>query len=152
MSNAINALDVPVSPNLVYFSSVSENTKRFVDKLGIEAARIPLTRNEAPLIVDAPYVLVVPTYGGEVNPETGKIDNAVPKQVIKFLNEEKNRGLIRGVISAGNRNFGEAYCAAGSIIGGKCKVPVLYRFELMGTIDDVEQVQEGLKEFWQTQQ
>ena len=30
------------SPNLVYFSSVSENTHRFVEKLGVPATRIPL--------------------------------------------------------------------------------------------------------------
>ena len=33
--------------DVVYFSSVSENTKRFVDKLGIPNFRIPLSLNEA---------------------------------------------------------------------------------------------------------
>ncbi len=127
---------------LVYFSSVSGNTKRFIDKLGVPAERIPLYPKEDPLVVDEEYVLVVPTYGG------GNGRGAVPKQVIKFLNDEHNRSLIRGVISAGNTNFGEAYCLAGDIISAKCQVPHMYKFELFGTSVDVSKVQDGLEEFW----
>jgi len=152
MSASSNTADIKVTPRIIYFSSVSENTKKFVDKLDLDAVRIPLKRNETPLLATSPYVLVVPTYGGEVDAETGKVEGAVPKQVVKFLNEKSNRDLLRGVIAAGNRNFGEAYCAVGSVIAEKCKVPTLYRFELMGTPADVKQVQEGLKEFWQHQQ
>lgn len=49
---------------VVYFSSATENTRRFVDKLGLPSARIPLYKNDEPLIVNEPYVLVCPTYGG----------------------------------------------------------------------------------------
>ena len=31
----------------------------------------------------------------------------MPKQVIRFLNDAHNRALIRGVIAAGNTNFGD---------------------------------------------
>ncbi|MET1051400.1 MAG: class Ib ribonucleoside-diphosphate reductase assembly flavoprotein NrdI [Mycetocola sp.] len=127
---------------LVYFSSVSGNTRRFIDKLGVEAARIPLHAKDPALTVDAPYVLVTPTYGG------GDGHGAVPKQVIRFLNDENNRDLIRGVIAAGNTNFGEAYGLAGDIISAKCSVPNLYRFEVFGTPDDVRVVHEGLESFW----
>lgn len=129
----------------MYFSSVSGNTHRFVEKLGIPALRIPLHSREEPLVVTEPYVLLAPTYGG--GPET----RAVPKQVIKFLNDEKNRSLLRGVMAAGNTNFGEAYGLAGAIIARKCQVPFLYRFELFGTPDDVKAVQEGLEKFWKQQ-
>jgi protein involved in ribonucleotide reduction len=128
--------------HLIYFSSASENTKRFVDKLGAEAARIPLHAKDEPLTACEPFVLVLPTYGG-----TGG-EGSVPKQVIRFLNNPQNRRLIRGVIGAGNTNFGDNYCMAGDIIAAKCKVPHLYRFELMGTPEDVSRVQEGLEEFW----
>lgn len=123
---------------LVYFSSASENTHRFVTKLELPAQRIPLYTSEPPLTVYEPYILLVPTYGG------GNGQGAVPKQVIRFLNDPENRSLIRGVISAGNTNFGSAYCLAGDIIAAKCGIPHLYRFELMGTSDDVERVREGL--------
>ncbi len=127
---------------LVYFSSVSGNTRRFVEKLGRPADRIPLHAKDAPLKATEPYVLVVPTYGG------GNGQGAVPKQVIRFLNDEGNRSLIRGVIGAGNTNFGEAYCLAGDIISAKCRVPHLYRFEVFGTEDDVRVVNEGLDSLW----
>ena len=130
-------------PHIVYFSSATENTHRFVNKLGIEHQRIPLRRGDEQLIVSEPYVLVVPTYGG------GAPKNAVPKQVIRFLNVPANRELCRGVISAGNTNFGEGYCIAGDIISAKLKVPFLYKFELLGTQQDVQVVREGLIKLWQ---
>lgn len=131
--------------HIVYFSSATNNTKRFVDKIGLPAHRIPLRPKEAPLQVDEEYILIVPTYGG------GNIKGAVPKQVIKFLNDEHNRSLIRGVISGGNTNFGTAYCLAGDIIAAKCNVPHMYKFELLGTPMDVDRVREGLEKFWQRQ-
>lgn len=131
---------------LVYFSSASENTHRFITKLGRPAQRIPLRPKDEPITVTEPYVLVVPTYGG------GEGKGAVPKQVVKFLNEERNRALLRGVIGAGNTNFGAAYCLASRKIAEKCSVPHLYRFELMGTADDVNAVAEGLEQFWHSQQ
>lgn len=128
---------------IVYFSSATDNTHRFVQKLGLPAQRIPLRRTDPLVRVEGEYVLVVPTYGG------GTSGGAVPKQVIRFLNDEHNRALIRGVIAAGNMNFGTAYCLAGDIIAAKCQVPYLYRFELLGTTEDVIRVREGLGQFWQ---
>ena len=130
------------SSRLIYFSSASDNTHRFMVKLGIESARMPLHTYEETLLAQEPFVLVLPTYGGE-----NRL-GAVPKQVIKFLNVAENRQLIRGVIGAGNTNFGDTYCLAGDIVAEKCKVQHLYRFELMGTSDDVDRVREGLEEFW----
>lgn len=63
----------------------------------------------------------------------------------------ENRALLRGVIASGNRNFGEAYGRAGDVIAQKCGVPWLYRFELMGTQSDIENVRKGVTEFWQRQ-
>ena len=131
-------------PLLVYFSSASENTHRFVGKLGYRSARLPLRRGDEPLVVDEEYVLVVPTYGG------GSVKGAVPKQVIAFLNDPHNRSLCRGVISSGNTNFGEAYCLAADITASKPDVPLRYRYELLGTPTDVARVRQGLEDFWQT--
>ncbi len=128
--------------DVVYFSSASENTHRFVQRLGLPAHRIPLKPTDPFLRVEEPYVLIVPTYGG------GNEGGAVPRQVIKFLNDPQNRSFIRGVIAAGNTNFGSAYCIAGDIISAKCKVPHLYDFELLGTTEDVERVRDGLGRFW----
>lgn len=146
-SAEIRLLKPEESPSLVYFSSVSENTKRFVERLEQPAVRIPLRpRIEGMIQVSRPFVLIVPTYGG------GEGARAVPKQVIQFLNIPANRKLIRGVIASGNTNFGKHYCIAGPIIAGKCQVPELYRFELLGTPEDVQIVKEGLKKFWNNNQ
>ena len=105
--------------NLVYFSSVSENTHRFVEKLGLPATRIPL---HGRIEVDEPYVLVLPTYGGgRATPDIND-GGYVPKQVIAFLNNEHNRSLIRGVIAAGNNNFGSRVR-----LRGRCGLPQVRR-------------------------
>ena len=139
-------------PLIVYFSSVSENTHRFVEKLGARTLRIPVTGRDLTVTVEEPYVLICPTYGGGKISATGAVHahaggGYVPKQVIRFLNVEHNRSLIRGVIAAGNTNFGAEFAMAGEIVASKCQVPYLYRFELMGTTDDVERVRTGLAEF-----
>lgn len=128
--------------NLVFFSNVSNNTARFVEKLGIPALRIPILTKEQPLLVSEPFVLIVPTYGG------GATKGAVPVQVKKFLNNETNRSLARGVISGGNINFGAAFCIAGDEISRKLAIPYLYRFEILGTPEDVGNVIAGLDDFW----
>lgn len=120
--------------DIVYFSSVSENTHRFVQRLGVDSYRIPVRSGDASLVAPEEYLLVVPTYGG------GREGGAVPKQVIKFLNDPENRKGIRGVIATGNTNFGAAYCLAGRIVATKCEVPLLHQLEIFGTEDDVEYV------------
>ncbi|RWX15195.1 class Ib ribonucleoside-diphosphate reductase assembly flavoprotein NrdI [Rhizobium hidalgonense] len=134
---------------IVYYSSRSENTHRFVAKLGLRAARIP-TGGAGPFHIREPFVLVVPTYSGNV--AAGIVKGTVPKQVIRFLNDAENRGHIRGVIAAGNSNFGETYGLAGDVISRKCQVPCLYRFELMGTEEDVVNVKDGMERFWTREQ
>lgn len=63
---------------IVYFSSRSENTHRFVQRLGLPAVRIPLNEREH-LRVDEPYILIVPSYGG------GGTAGAVPRQAIPLF-------------------------------------------------------------------
>ncbi|WP_249975475.1 class Ib ribonucleoside-diphosphate reductase assembly flavoprotein NrdI [Vreelandella olivaria] len=138
-------VEAPLAGTLVYFSTKSGNTHRFVEKLGVSAQRLPIHREEPIPRVKQPYILMTPTYGG------GEIKGAVPGQVIRFLNDEHNRHLLRGVIAAGNTNFGDAYGLAGRIIAQKCQVPLLYRFELLGTEDDVARVRKGVEEFWKRQ-
>ncbi|KGA57653.1 nrdI Flavodoxin like family protein [Yersinia pseudotuberculosis] len=49
---------------LVYFSSSSENSHRFVEKLQLPAIRIPIAGAREKLRVEQPYILLVPSYGG----------------------------------------------------------------------------------------
>jgi protein involved in ribonucleotide reduction len=142
-----HASTAPAIGAVVYFSSVSENTSRFIARCrledeGINVYRIPRRMDEEPLSVREPYVIVVPTYGG------GNADKALLPQIKRFLNDRANRSYIRGVIASGNTNFGDAYCAAGDIISRKCGIPLLYRFELTGMPEDVRKVRSGVVDFF----
>ncbi len=44
----------------------------------------------------------------------------------------------------GNSNFGADFGKAGDVIFAKCKVPYVYRFELMGSYEDLKISREGL--------
>lgn len=126
--------------NLVYFSNVSENTARFVEKLewtGGEVIRIPARGQFEETLPDGPYILITPTYN----------ERGVPIQVMKFLNKADNRRNMAGVIAGGNKNFGKDYCIAGDMISRKCGVPLMYKFEIAGTPEDVNKVKEGLTQY-----
>ncbi|ATQ35709.1 class Ib ribonucleoside-diphosphate reductase assembly flavoprotein NrdI [Mesoplasma entomophilum] len=129
--------------HVVYFSSISNNTHRFIQKLGVENSRIPYELEEE-IDVNSDYVLITPTYSGGGEFTSG----AVPKQVIKFLNNENNRNFCRGVIASGNTNFGNTFAIAGPILSKKLNVPLLYQFELLGTQGDVDKINKILKDFW----
>lgn len=128
--------------DIVYFSNYSGNTKRFVEKLTNNARRIPIdytADTSGILVIDNPFILVVPTYGG------GSEGHAVPRQVRAFLNVKENRDLLRGVIGTGNTNFGEHYCKAADLISAKTGVPVLARVEIFGTPEDIDTITERLE-------
>ena len=100
---------------VVYYSSPSEYTHKFAQKLHHPVLRLPLvTKAPTPLIAE-PFVLITPTFGAGIN------RGSVPKQVIKFLNVKDNRDKLVGVIGAGNTNFGEDYCRAAHIVAAKCR-------------------------------
>lgn len=120
---------------VVYYSARSGNTARFVGKLDTPALRLPDKAADPVPEVDEPYVLVTPTYGA------GKPAGAVPRPVIAFLNNPDNRKHLVGVIAAGNTNFGAAYGLAADIVSAKTGAPVLHRFEVFGTPEDVTTVQ-----------
>lgn len=121
--------------HIVYFSSVTENTKRFVDKLHMSNTRIPIHGDPPRMWI--PYVLITPSYG------TGSRD--VPPQVVRFLNDPGNRENLAGVAGTGNMNFGPLYGIAAKKIAEKCKVDLLYLLELQGTDEDVENVKRGVR-------
>lgn len=130
-----------MSIDIVYFSNYSGNTKRFVEKLGTDAIRIPIDWNsDHPVVVERDYVLFVPTYGG------GSEKSAIPRQVRHFLNIPENRDLLRGIVGFGNTNFGEHYCKAAEMISRKTGIPIIARVEIFGTSEDVQRVQERLEQ------
>lgn len=133
----MGAMTTPASPEVLYFSSVSNNTHRFVTKLGVHAARIPLSPVAEPLVAQAPYVLVTPTYG-----QAGA-GGHIPPQVHRFLGHPDNRKHLTAVVGCGNTNFGETYSIAADLIRARVSqeqgrdIPILGRVELMGLPEDV---------------
>ena len=128
-----------MDPLVVYYSSTSGNTFRFVEALGIRSIRIPISMKEEFPVMDEPFVLICPCYADDDG------SKAVPKQVIRFLNNPQNRAQLQGVIGSGNRNFGKLFACSGNIIAKKCGVPCLYKFELSGTPTDVNNVKVGME-------
>lgn len=128
---------------VVYFSNVTENTHRFIQRLsahsatpaGFVAHRLPVKRTEEVMIMDEDYILICPSYGTERT-------NHVPPQVKHFLSEEANRNLCVGVIGAGNINFGEEYAVSADAISRKLQVPILHKFELSGFDRDISALQQ----------
>jgi protein involved in ribonucleotide reduction len=57
---------------------------------------------------------------------------------------------VRAVIATGNTNFGSSYGLAGDLVAAKLGVPMIYKAELLGTPDDIEQVKERLEKLWLT--
>lgn len=126
-----------VSPTpIVFFSSKSENTLRFVNRLNLPSARIPVTAKEPQLEIHDPYILIIPTYGA------GKITGSVPPAVIRFLNVEENRRNCIGVVTGGNTTFGLGFCSAGDIVSRKLNVPHFHKFEVLGLKSDVRIVRD----------
>lgn len=119
---------------IVYFSSPTGNTRRFVESLGFDAICLPTGKRHITPLVHQKFILITPTYAHDDGL------NAVPKPVIRFLNEENNRNNMVGVIGAGNRNFGHTFALAADVISRKCGVPLLHKFELFGNEEDRQKV------------
>lgn len=126
-----------MSLTVVYYSTKSENTHRFVEKLDLPTHRLPLKPGNPP-VIDFPYVLIFPSYGG------GYKEGAIPGPVKEFLNIPENRALLRGVVATGNTNFGWAFCIGGHMVANKCKVPLLKEIEIMGMPGDAEFVKKAI--------
>jgi protein involved in ribonucleotide reduction len=110
---------------LIIYASKTGNVERFVNKLNLRSIKI-----KEGLIVNEPFVLITYTTGfGEV-----------PKEVQNFL--RFNRKFLKGVAASGNMNWGNKYAASADEISKKYGVPVIYKFELSGTSEDVKRFKE----------
>ncbi len=54
------------------------------------------------------------------------------------------------VTATGNTNSGSSYGLAGDLVAAKLGVLMIYKAELLGTPDDIEQVKERLEKLWLT--
>lgn len=114
---------------IVVYYTFSGQVKRFVKKLK-SVCDVEVMEITEGLKVDKPYVLLTGTYGfGEVSDE-----------VTSFI--ENNKQYIKAVMSSGNKNWGNNFAKAGDIISKTYNVPLLAKFELSGSDEDVELLKE----------
>lgn len=119
-----------------YWSSSTRNTEALANKLATPTARI----GQDP--VEDYTVLLCPTY------EQPRLGDYIPRPVRTWLGH--NGQWVIGVIGTGNRNFGADYCRAAHDIADCLQVPVLYRCELMGTPTDIDAIDTGIRQHWET--
>lgn len=112
---------------LVVYDSRTGNVGRFVKKLGLPAVKIGEARD-----INESFVLVTYTTGF----------GQVPDKVLQFL--QNNRSHLRGVAASGNRNWGDNFAVSADRISRLFGVPVLCKFELAGTANDVERFRTGV--------
>lgn len=113
---------------LIIYDTFSGNTERFVQKLNVKNTIIRLSPE---LVVNEEFVLVTYTFN------FGK----VPDKTIAFL--EKNHKYLKAVASSGNRNWGDNFAKAADIISNNYNVPIIHKFELSGTNNDIKEFFEG---------
>ncbi|PGQ63345.1 class Ib ribonucleoside-diphosphate reductase assembly flavoprotein NrdI, partial [Bacillus thuringiensis] len=82
------------------------------------------------LVIDEDFILITYTTGF----------GNVPERVLDFL--ERNNEKLKGVSASGNRNWGDMFDASADKISTKYEVPIVSKFELSGTNNDVEYFKE----------
>ncbi len=112
---------------LIAYDSRTGNVRRFIHKLNMPAVQI-----DDQLSLDEPFVLVTYTTGF----------GQVPDTVADFL--KRNHRRMCGVSASGNRNWGERFAASADTIAQQYGVPVVSKFELSGTRQDVDQFTQGV--------
>ncbi|PGN53895.1 class Ib ribonucleoside-diphosphate reductase assembly flavoprotein NrdI [Priestia megaterium] len=106
---------------IVVYYSLTGNIPRFLSKCNIGGQSIEVTET-----VDQPFILVTNTLGfGEV-----------PTPVSRFL--ARNYKYLTAVAASGNRNWGKNFARAADRIADEYNVPIIHKFELSGTDDDVK--------------
>jgi len=106
---------------LIAYYSLAGNVRRFVAKTGLPAVEI-----KPDMLLTEPFVLVSGTYGF----------GQVAGTVWDFLAD--NGDLMAGVAASGNRNWGDNFAKAADLIAEEYGVPIVHKFELAGTAEDIK--------------
>ncbi|AOA54519.1 SPbeta prophage-derived protein NrdI [Bacillus subtilis] len=117
---------------IITYESKTGNVRRFVkalqQELDIEA--IEITDDT---IINQEFIHITYTIGfGEV-----------PERTLSFIKKNKNK--IRGVVVSGNKVWSDNYGLAGDKLSAKFHIPLLLKFELSGTKQDLEKIIQEVK-------
>ncbi|WP_396583225.1 class Ib ribonucleoside-diphosphate reductase assembly flavoprotein NrdI [Bacillus sp. SG20033] len=112
---------------IITYESKTGNVKRFVKALQHKSdiETIEITDDT---IINQEFIHITYTIGfGEV-----------PERTLSFINKNKNK--IRGVAVSGNKVWGDNYGLAGDKLSAKFHIPLLLKFELSGTNQDIQKI------------
>ena|SRR5699024_767822 len=113
---------------IVIYDSMTGNVERFVKKLGILCIQI-----QEGMMVKEDFILITYTTGF----------GCIPESVEQFL--QHNYPYLRGVSASGNRNWGYNFAISADKISQQYNVPIISKFELSGTKNDVIRFMEGVR-------
>lgn len=111
---------------IIYYDSLTGNTKRFVEKVLKQRPDWEAFKIKPKEIIDRPGHLITFTIG---------IGN-IPLTTTIFVKNNKDK--ILSVSSTGNRNWGENFGLAADKIAKHYKIPFLMKVEMSGLQNDVE--------------
>lgn len=117
----------------VVFLSLTGQTRKFVNKLGMES--VELTNKNAFQSITEPFIIVTPSYGKEA---TDILND--------FIDTGDNRAYLKGVAGGGNLNFSTLFGFTAKDIARDYAVPLLHLFEFQGNDKDVQILKEKVKE------
>ncbi len=110
----------------LYYDSKTGNVRRFIEKV-IQVTGWSAQRIQEDMDVEAPGHLVTFTTN------FGK----VPTLTEDFM--KSHNGKIFSVSSSGNRNWGRNFGVAGDKVAEMYDIPLAFKFELSGTMEDINQ-------------
>ncbi|MGJ3548691.1 class Ib ribonucleoside-diphosphate reductase assembly flavoprotein NrdI [Bacillus subtilis] len=117
---------------IITYESKTGNVRRFVKALQQEfdVEAIEITDDT---IINQEFIHITYTIGfGEV-----------PERTLNFIKKNKNK--IRGVAVSGNKVWGDNYGLAGDKLSAKFHIPLLLKFELSGTKQDLQKIIQEVK-------
>lgn len=114
---------------MILYDSLTGNVARFMRKLPVKSTQIT-----SDMVIDKDFVLITFTTGLGKIPDTTK----------EFL--EINNQYLKGIASSGNKNFGAYFAVSADEISSMYHVPIISKFELSGTPNDVNIFMKGLNE------
>ncbi|MGG4031740.1 class Ib ribonucleoside-diphosphate reductase assembly flavoprotein NrdI [Bacillus subtilis] len=112
---------------IITYESKTGNVRRFVKALQqeLDIESIEITDDT---IITQEFIHITYTIGfGEV-----------PERTLNFIKKNKNK--IRGVAVSGNKVWGDNYGLAGDKLSAKFHTPLLLKFELSGTKQDLQKI------------
>ncbi|MCF7606550.1 class Ib ribonucleoside-diphosphate reductase assembly flavoprotein NrdI [Bacillus subtilis] len=112
---------------IITYESKTGNVRRFVKALQQELDIESIEITDDTIIIQE-FIHITYTIGfGEV-----------PERTLNFINNNKNK--IRGVAVSGNKVWGDNYGLAGDKLSAKFHIPLLLKFELSGTKQDLQKI------------